>query len=75
MHRAVANAREQGRQPILICLGKVSQHKAGHRILMARMANSQTHAAIVCAQVSVDRAQPIMPRMATPLFEPQFPGG
>ena len=75
MRRASAESRQQGRQPILISLGEVSEHKAGHRILMAWMANAKPHAAIVGSQMGMDRAKAVMACMPTALFEPQFPWG
>lgn len=69
---AIAYSHQHGHQPILICLGKVPEHKAGHCVLMARMTNSQPDSAVVCSQMGVDRAKTIMPRMTAALFDPQF---
>ena len=74
MLRAIADTRQHGRQPILIYRRKISEHEAGHRVLMARMTNAQPHAPVVCSQMGVYRAKTIMPGMTAALFEPQFSG-
>ena len=41
-------------QPVLIGLGKIAQHVARYRILVAGMPNAQSHTGIIGANMPVD---------------------
>src|SRR3989338_3101846 len=73
--RPIGNAAQKVVQPVLVGLGEIMQHISGHGVFMPRMANAKAHATISLTNMTVNRAQAIMPRMAAALFHPRLAGG
>ena len=61
-------------QPVRIRLGEIAQHIARHRVLVARMTDAEADAVIIRPDMGMDRAQPVVTRMAAASLQPHLAG-
>ncbi len=66
---------QQGIDPSAVGLGEVLQHVVVHQILVAGVADAEAHPPVVAPDMGIDRAQAVVPAVATTTLDPHLAGG